>query len=116
MKTVSYKIAKSLKDAGYPQEGPLYYTSDKELFNWNEIEEWDNKYYSKISAPCVMDVWLWLWQEKRCYIQTLLFENDVFRAYIFYRSQPYKFVFSSNDPEEAIEKTIEYLVENNLIK
>lgn len=108
MKRVSFSVAKAIKEAGYPQEGPLYYTSDGEPYDWNEIEEWDDKYYSKISAPTYLDVWLWLWREKKIAIEILHTNKQGWYADLMRDS--------NSDPEDAIKNAIEYLVKNVLIK
>lgn len=60
-----------------------------------------------------LEVWLWLWREKKISLELFLFaERNVW--YVLYdgcREMPRK-----DDPEEAIEKAIEHLVENDLIK
>lgn len=56
-----------------------------------------------------MPLWLWLWREKRIWIQVRHIDNgNWFKCWV--TEQDY------SDPEEAIEKAIEYLVENDLIK
>lgn len=110
MKIVSFEVAKSVKEAGYPQEWndtEFYYTENGELkcsddYEGNSIE--DIMYYQRyaVPAPFVMEIWLWLWREKGTPIRV---------DYAFCGIDD-----KINDPEEAIETTIEYLVKNDLIK
>lgn len=107
-KKVSFKVAKAIKEAGYPQgntmsgywvadevKGRIKYGDAVNAVMWGK----DNKI---VDMPTYIDVWLWLWREKGTPIQV-------------------DYTFCSidcqlNDPEEAIIAAIEYLVENNLIK
>lgn len=150
MKRVSFKVAKAIKDAGYPQidkdrgyvvsnnikwwkyDDSSY--SDSATVNGVKIAEnniigllvedipWQDrgygcKYYTyeTIAAPTYLEVWLWLWREKK-YCIGVLFDDgncavEIWQNKSFMRDFEEKF-----DPEEAIIATIEYLVENNLIK
>lgn len=114
MKIVSFKIAKALKEAGYPQDihdEEFYYAENGLLWIYESMthETLDDAIYCV--CPYVMEVWLWLWRTKKVYFGVETEEyphagiclND-------YEDIPY------SDPEEAIEKAIEYLVENDLIK
>lgn len=123
MKEVSFKIAKAIKKAGYPQDrssncynaytGEFHYTSCSD--SWLK----DGDY---IDAPTYLDAWLWLWREKKIAIgcphentynywfTNINAEND--KSLILWK-------YSSgecNDPEEAIISAIDYLVDNDLIK
>lgn len=105
-KRVSFKIAKAIKEAGYPQELPptpvWYYYHDGSL-RYGALDSDD-----KCEAPYVMSVWLWLWREKKINVTP---EYDQISG-----------LFSScgvserEDPEEAIIAAIDYLVDNNLLK
>lgn len=131
MKIVSFNVAKAIKEAGYPQ-------GDKNsgLTSVYPLEDHDDNYtpYTRIGklttnyqcqtfrmlteipfvvAPTYLDVWLWLWRKKNIHIDidydsysegAKSFDNKTLEEYI------------KDDPEEAIIATIEYLVENNLIK
>lgn len=104
MKRVSFKTAKAIKDAGYPQEN-----CDEYLNKYGAI---DSYLGHNIARPYAMEVWLWLWREK-----------DI-RMPIGYHKETFAVVdetnmivfYSKNDPEEAIISAIGYLVDNDLIK
>lgn len=104
MKRVSFEVAKALKEADYPQDeyGHHYYLNGVSCYGVLE----DNNIY----APTYLDVWLWLWREKKSIIQ-VLFDGEW-----YCQSTTANQAFSSSDPEEAIIAAIEYLVDNNLIK
>lgn len=109
MKRVKFEVAKALKEAGYPQTPGLCYYIGVDEFRPMEISSRAYNYNEHISAPYVMEAWLWLWREKKRVIEpTHCGEGwivPMFGVVGFY-----------NDPEEAIIAAIEYLVENNLIK
>ena len=88
-KRVSFKVAKAIKEAGYPQEynSPCYvtedcikeydrdYDGDMPLIGEREYKE--GQYINRFSyrdeecdpphcyAPTYIDVWLWLWRENQ---------------------------------------------------
>lgn len=114
LKRVSFKVAKAIKEAGYPQDETEYkYTKSGNVFvpkNRGEEEK-----YAVCDAPYVTDVWLWLWREKNIYID--IDADYEGRAYALIKSLPKIFGISkANYPEEAITKAIGYLVDNDLIK
>lgn len=110
MKRVSSKIAKALKKAGYPQEefGMIY--SAGMLVPYNAY------YPDQCNAPYVMDVWLWLWREKKIYLNTNTQRKGIVCVYwddtIINEIKDMKLT----DPEEVISAAIEYLIDNNLVK
>ena len=59
MKRVSFEVARSLKEAGYPQDIQEVYKENGEYFVSYV------KYSNTFAAPTYLDVWLWLWREKR---------------------------------------------------
>ena len=111
MERVSFKIAKALKEAGYPQlrADSSYGVIDGELFNF---VGGDDDYL--ISAPYVMDVWLWLWREKKKDID-ITFSADE-GGWTFIQNPSPCDCGLYDDPEEAIIAAIDYLVDNKLIK
>ena len=123
MKRVSFKVAKALKEAGYPQEYEAFYSNDGELHVNMSYEYKTYMYKNQIgySAPTYLDVWLWLWREKKIYINVILAYLTDFH-YVVYRNdyewikivEPNKNRYST--PEEAIVASVNYLVENDLIK
>lgn len=109
-KRVSFKVAKVIKDAGYPQgETDEVYTTDGNLecFSCGGVP--GLVYYD---APYVMEVWLWLCRERHSYLSPM-YDSEIHKWYIdeFRWKREY---FS--DPEEAIKSAIEYLCDNDLIK
>lgn len=119
MKRVSFKVAKAIKEAGYPQgiENTAYYNEDGVLvkpfvFNGgNEIAD----------APTYIDVWLWLWENGisiRIEKDDYTFDDEYCTAWgkdaeILYQKYYDK---SVENPEKAISEAINYLVDNDLIK
>lgn len=106
MKIVSFKVAKAIKEAGYPQgaENTAYYNENGVLikpFVYNGGDE-------IADAPTYLDAWLWLWREKNIQIQ-----NEFDSANIWPIGVSISYYA---DPEEAIEAAIEYLADNDLIK
>lgn len=108
MKIVSFEVAKIIKEAGYPQDRQRYqYGYEGNLV---DLVRDGGICYGPV-APTYLDVWLWLWREKKVYFGVNAEEyphdgmciND-------YEDRPYA------DPEEAIENAIMFLVKNDLIK
>lgn len=99
LKRVSFKVAKALKEAGYPQTKGLGF----------DLHGIGGKPVNKdgYSQPTYLDVWLWLWREKRIYLQVR--HRVMFKRY----GLPEQ---NFSDLEKAIESSINYLVDNNLIK
>lgn len=113
MEKVSFKIAKALKEAGYPQyinildgydirgEETIAYSSSKRL---------------EYVAPTYMEVWCWLWREK----EIKIVPEPRQKVFVYIKASFYEllkeFASGFEDPEEAIIAAIEYLVDNNLIK
>lgn len=111
LKRVSFKVAKSIKDAGYPQ-GPLpFYDISGDLWE----DGISDHFYFPCFAPTYMEVWLWLWREKRFPIDAECMEKlqkevapNMWENGIL--TERY------DDPEEAIISAIDHIVENDLIK
>lgn len=118
-KRVSFEVAKAIKEAGYPQEWndtEYYYTENGELkriddYEGNSIEDIMYNQRNAVPAPFVCDVWLWLWREKKKWIEALNFSGS-FLAYI--DKKPFSELYK--DPEETIEAAIKYIVDNGLLK
>lgn len=140
MKRVSFKVAKAIKEAGYPQEYKGYRYTTKKCRGryvgsqgnnaWYEFDEGElvdgnrfNLFHSSSAyAPTYLDVWLWLWREKKIAIgcpyentynywfTNINADND--KSFILWKFSSGE----SKDPEEAIIAAIEYLVENDLIR
>lgn len=121
MKRVSFKVAESIKEAGYPQDKHnVGYVTEKCTDRFNVYHEGDltdnaSRMIKKISAPTYLDVWLWLWRCKKSCIGILFDEGDC--AVEIWSNKSFLRDFESKfDPEEAIANAIDYLVENELIK
>lgn len=112
-KRVTFKIAKALKKAGYPQDILI----DNKIFdirtqditsNLNYLAIYgDDGYY--ISAPTYLDVWLWLSEEKNIYISPKHDFNDNNENVWTngWTTDTYK------DPQSAIIAAVEYIITNN---
>lgn len=106
-KRVSFEVAKAIKEAGYPQKCHGY---TKEGYKVNPYILSDER--TEYAAPTCLDVWLWLWREKK--IETEIYNDGVgLTAQVRIQGRPQ---FFTNDPEEAIITAIGYLVDNDLIK
>lgn len=112
MKRVSFKVAKAIKEAGYPQECGLWYNKNGVEFSYTE------DYSECYARPTYIEVWLWLWREKKIHfcpyhngIEIDYTEGEYWQKYMEVHG-----LEEVNDPEEAIIMVIEYLVNNNLIK
>lgn len=110
MKNVSFEVAKAIKDCGYPQYGRCneYYNQEGRI-----VDKFCNLDKLIYPAPTYLEVWLWLWREKKIHIDVdneccgdgcTSFDDTSFEEH------------NANDPEEAIIKTIKYLVKHKLIK
>lgn len=114
-KIVSFEVAKALKEAGYPQVGRYQYTYTGKLV---DLVREGGVCYGPM-APTYIDIWLWMWRKKGIQITPKkwlqpsclgsIMESDNGLYHEIYD-------LDKKDPEEAIVKAIDYLVENNLIK
>lgn len=115
-KRVSFKVAKAIKEAGYPQKCDKFYAgterycviSERTLFEGYLVDRYEDRYLSDCAAPYAFDVWLWLWREKKFPIDVDCYNCDKWATDV----NSVEF----NDPEEAIIAAIEYVVDNNLLK
>lgn len=106
MKRVSFKVAKAIKEAGYPFDHDVY---DLLEYCERDINKWN--YWSRFVNTTYPEVWLWLRREKKI---TIEFRSN-FATYI--RGIEDEIQLGANsDPQESLITAIEYLVENNLIK
>lgn len=106
MKRVSFKVAKTIKEAGYPQcitgiGTSLWYTENGEFTDGCLKDAY-------IICPTYLEVWLWLWREKKFSIDVDCYNCDKWTTDVN--------GIEFDDPEKAIIAAIEYLVENDLIK
>lgn len=125
MKRVSFEVAKAIKKAGCPQHSlnevtSLAYDDNGEIWEMGYFDQ--NPYLEYYSIVTYIDVWLWLWREKKIAIgcpyentynywfTNINAENDESLILWKYSSG------ESNDPEDAIIEAIEYLVNENLLK
>lgn len=118
-KRVSFKVAKALKEAGYPQSpnaSEYWYVTEHSEPIFDEpykdagtlVDDWDFA-TNMVSAPTYLDVWLRLWREKGIRIQVISKEELII-------SKDSGITYKREYPEEAIIAAIEYFVDNDLIK
>lgn len=112
MKRVSFKIAKYIKEAGYPQGNYGHHY----LFNgepaYGAITGKD------ITAPTYFETWLWLWREKkmRLSVEYVRATETKYESWCTLNQEHlHNLPVSNGDPEEAISEAIEFLVDNDLI-
>lgn len=112
MKIVSFETARTLKEVGYPQDKEdTVYLNNGETYTFDD----ENPLFRYVpncccDAPTYLDVWLWLWREKKNCIDIVSAHN--YDALVHINGELKGFA----DPEEAVIAAIEYLVGNNLIK
>lgn len=124
MKRVSFEVAKAIKEAGYPQTpaGSGYSTKeqwiDGVMFkegSYIDLDAFDVESDNFVSIVSYLDVWLWLWREKKKWIEIVI-DKSTNKAYPIINNHT-DWIFDSNDnPEEVIVAAIEYLCKNNLIE
>lgn len=125
MKRVSFNVAKAIKEAGYPQgwECDEHYCLESEgeygyqigdLVSVNTIHK---NCLEVVSAPTYMEVWIWLWREKKICINCNYDKYNL--PPMWWCNNEDRINYNSpnfDGPEEAIIGAIEYLVDKNLIK
>lgn len=112
LKRVTFKVANAIKEAGYPQDYNNAIYSEDGHIHVNITYEY--RLYVKehklgYDAPSVLEVWLWLWQNKGICIEI---KDNCYYVLAKVKNQR----FHGDNPEDAIIAAIEYLVDNNLIK
>lgn len=121
MKRVSLKVARALKEAGYPQDKHnVGYVTEKCTDRFNVYHEGDltdnaSMMIKKISAPTYLKawLWLWLWREKGKFIDII---KDCNGRFIALYGEEITESCEDSDPEKAIANAIDHLVDNDLIK
>lgn len=110
MRKVSFKVAKAIKNAGYPQ------AETDDVYRNDGVLDSHSKWIGGVTdvccdAPTYIEVWLWLWRKKKIYfgIEAESYPHDG-TCLNNYQDIPYL------DPEDAIVEAIEHLVENNVIQ
>lgn len=115
MKRVSFETAKALKEAGYPQIGEYWYDgSGLCCYSESDVDE-----IGYIFSPTYVEVWLWLWREKglRLSIEYTRATETEYESWCTLNQEHLcNLPVSNGDPEEAIEKSIKYIIDNDLIK
>lgn len=117
MKRVSFKVAKAIKEAGYPQHNQLI--TDIGWYNMAGIytnqlpTHWEGDNMFVAVAPTYLEVWLWLWKEKN--IKFSIEPNDNLSE-CYTTDLGYLISEFGDDPEEVIVSAIEYLADSDLIK
>lgn len=106
MKKISFNVAKVIKKAGYPQDYTEFY------YDYNRcVQRRTNCYVNcQCVAPTFLEVWLWLWREKKIAIEA---DYSLQHGYWINGGICGE---SFEDPEDAIIAAINYLVDNDLIK
>lgn len=110
MKRVSLKVAKYIKEKGYPQriECGWFYKDGKLIC----VQTADVLITVDCIAPTSLEVWLWLWREKGIKLMpTPTFDemgNETQNVAVVMPSH----YLEAQDPEEAIVAAIEYMVDN----
>lgn len=105
MKIVSFELAQKLTELGYNKSSDRGYVID-------------NKHF--IEAPSYVDVWFWLWREKKFPISLMCDEHpDLMQWYphsdITGEIGSFTDTVFFDDPEEALVEAIDYIFENNLL-
>lgn len=113
MKPVSYKVAKAIKEAGYPQGVTPYEYVTKDYATFKEGEFIDSFFSvnagdNVVDAPYVMEVWLWLWEFKDIHI-------SVKRQGFFSVAEVFGHKFAFETPEESIAAAIDFIVDSGLV-
>lgn len=106
-KIVSYNVAKALKDAGYPQElTDEVYSELGELVS-SAYGEWHLCY----DAPTYLDAWLWIATKgiKEAKMPSGVICRTMSEVYVCFKD-------SGETAEDDFVKSVEYVVDNNLIK
>lgn len=128
LKRVSFKVAKAIKEAGYPQGDGKYFAEDGLIVTKDK----DTKFLCRYYIPNYLSVWLWLWREKKYRILLSAsnqrwselhgivtgIDGEVCASYhrgvkAYDATDHYA---NWRDPEEAVIAAIEYLVEHKLLK
>lgn len=116
---VSFKVAKAIKDAGYPQDNvpitEIGWYNIARVYTKQLPTYWEGDHRFVAVAPTYLDVWLWLWREKKVCIG-ILFDEGNCGIEIWYKQIFLRDFEDTFDLEEAIIAAIEYLVNNDLIK
>lgn len=109
MKIVSFEVAKALKEAGYPQEGDWWYSQDGD-----DLSDCLMPNYQEFYAPTYLDAWLWLWREKKKWIDIIYSLDE--DGWTFGQNPSPCDCGLYSDPEEAIEAAIDYIVASKRLK
>ena len=121
-KRVSFKVAKAIKEAGYPQKCDKFYagtqryhdTTERTIFEGYLIDRYEDRHLSDCAAPYALDVWLWLWREKGIGF-TISATNDNC-GFSHHRINGCYTEIGFSDPEEAIiaaiDAALDYLIKN----
>lgn len=120
LKKVSFEVAKALKAAGYPQYPIIPSYQDDILKKFIEKREDLCDNVPTYFCPAYLEVWPWLWREKRIFIEPSVHFNLVkgyyVTAFIIGLGDNVSKHIETSGIEEAIITAIDYLVESNLIK
>lgn len=112
MKRVSFETAKAIKEASYPQKACRYQYNYEGILV--DLVREGGICYGPI-APTYLEVWLWLWREKKIPIDLCSVDNERW-AYFEQGINISRDGYIYCDPEEAIIAAIDYLIANKLLK
>lgn len=132
-KFVTPDAIKYLKEVGYPlircqtvskeqfEAGWGYkYSTDPGFYSESPsiLYPYDNDAIDMYYSPTYIEVWLWLWQQKKIYIDINCIQCSEYNTEvsIWHEYGQYDYEGKFTDPVEAMIGGINYLVSNKLIK
>lgn len=136
MKIVPFELAQKLTELGYNKSSDhVYVIADKHLeySSGSRIDIQRGSLYPAlkawemlgidgplIEAPTYIDVWLWLWREKKFPISLMCDEHPLVMQWYPHSHKTgelgsFTDTVFFDDPEEALVEAIDYIFENNLI-
>lgn len=112
-KKVTLKVANAIAKAGY--WGKYGHRCEvQEIVDSEQLLLKADYSLLSMRVPTYMQVWLWLWREKKIHIEIVERQDNETVAYVGNGRDTKRFL--KHDPEEAIIAAIEYLITNDLIK
>ena len=112
-KRVTIGVAKAIGKAGYWGNFHRRCVVEEIVDSERLIIDFDGTLEVK-KVPSYCDVWLWLWREKGYRIREEITKITIYNNSEFGLSAQLDNL--TNDPEEAIEAAIKYIVDNGLLK
>lgn len=108
-KRVTFKVAKALKEVGYPQNTTWWYSPDGNVGDVIPDPE-------DFAAPSYLDVWTWLSNKKHIFIDVKHHCTNCVEAYVETEICDKGLIFNEGNEEDGIAAAIDYLVNYDLIK